>query len=172
MKQSYSFIILRKGSKIIYKGSENDINIENYLPDFGEFDTNIEGGFYIDTNKPFLLKQQDFHFVDGSEGSIFIITDVRNWIPQIRNSAQQLVLVFIIVTLLTALISVYWIYFSIIKPFNTLRIATSEITKVILIIPLKGILVMKLGNFVLILEEMRIRIKELLEGQLESEKEY
>lgn len=169
LKGSYSYIILRKGEDIIYRGSEKDSNLKKYLPKFGEFDTDIEGGFYIDANNPVLLKQQDFYFEDRSEGSIFIVTDVRNLIPQIKTSFVQLLLAYIIVTLLTALVVVYWIYLSIIKPLNVLRIATSEITKGNLNFSIEADPKDEIGQLSIDFEEMRIRIKELLELRLENE---
>lgn len=169
LKSRYSYVILRKGEDIIYKGDEKDGNLKKYLPRFGEFDTDIEGGFYIDANTPVLLKQQDFYFEDGSEGSIFIITDARNLIPQIKSSFVQLLLAYMNVTLLTAIVIVYWIYLSIIKPLNVLRIATSEITKGNLNFSIEGDFKDEIGQLSIDFEEMRIRIKELLELRLESE---
>ena len=169
LKSSYSYIILRKGEDVIYRGSEKDSDLKKYLPKFGEFDTDIEGGFYIDANTPVLLKQQDFYFKDGSEGSIFIITDARNLIPQIKSSFIQLLFAYMVVTLLTAVVVVYWIYLSIIKPLNILRIATSEITKGNLNFSIEGDFKDEIGQLSVDFEEMRIRIKELLELRLENE---
>ena len=73
------------------------------------------------------------------------------------------------VTLLTAIVIVYWIYLSIIKPLNVLRIATSEITKGNLNFSIEGDFKDEIGQLSIDFEEMRIRIKELLELRLESE---
>ncbi|NLJ90162.1 MAG: HAMP domain-containing histidine kinase [Clostridiales bacterium] len=166
----FSFIILRKDNEIIYNGSSDKANIEKYLPEFGDFTTDVEGGFYIDTNNPFLLKQKDFYFEDGSLGSIFIITDVRNIIPQIRHSLIQLLVTYIMVTMLTAIVVVYWLYFSILKPLNTLKIATSEISKGNLNYSIEGEPRDEIGQLCIDFDAMRIRIKDLLETQLENEK--
>ncbi len=166
----FSFIILRKNDEIIYNGSIKDTNIEKYLPSFGDFNTDVEGGFYIDANNPFLLKQKDFYFEDGSLGSIFIITDVRNIIPQIRYSLIQLLVTYIIVTILTAIVVVYWLYYSVLKPFNTLKVATSEITKGNLNYSIEGDKRDEIGQLCIDFDAMRIRIKDLLETQLENEK--
>lgn len=166
----FSYIILRKDNEIIFNGNHNKGGEEQYLPTFNEFDTDIEGGFYVGSNNPFLLKQQDFYYKDGSKGSIFIITDVRNLIPQIRNSSIQLIIAYIIISLFTAIIVVYWLYFSIIKPLNVLKIATSEITKGNLNYSIEGDPDDEIGQLCIDFEAMRIRIKDLLESQLENEK--
>lgn len=169
LQQRFSFLILRKDDEIIFRGDPSSSKIENFLPGFGEYTTDIEGGFYIDTHQPLLLKQQDFYFPDGAEGSIFIATDVEYLIPQIRSSAIQLLMAFIIVVVLTACILVYWIYFSILKPLNTLRKATSEITMGNLNYSIEGDPEDEIGQLMIDFEEMRIRIKDLLETQLNNE---
>ncbi len=166
----FSFIILRKDDEIIYNGSQGKTSIKKYLPTFGDYSTDVEGGFYIDSNKPFLLKQKDFYFEDGSLGSIFIITDVSNIIPQMRHSLIQLLITYILVTILTASIAVYWLYYSILKPFNTLKIATSEISKGNLNYSIQGNPKDEIGQLCIDFDAMRIRIKDLLETQLENEK--
>lgn len=170
LEEGFSFIIIRKNDNIIYNGNKKTRDVEKYLPVFGDFKTDVEGGFYIDANTPFLLKQQSFYFPDGSEGSIFIITNVGNLIPQIRNSLIELFVAYIIVTLITAIILVYWLYFSILKPFNTLKKATSEITEGNLNYSIEGNSNDEIGQLCIDFEEMRIRIKDLLETQMDNEK--
>ena len=169
LKHSFSYLILRKEDDIIYSGNRNNQDIEPLLPAFGEFNTDIEGGFYIDASNPFLLKQKDFYFSDKSQGSIFIITDVKNILPQLKNSARQMFFAYILIAVLTAILLVYWIYFSIIRPLNTLKKATGEIKEGNLEYSIKGDPKDEIGQLCIDFEEMRIRLKDLIENQIKSE---
>ncbi len=169
LESNFSFIILRKDNDIIYNGSKKNEDIEKYLPEFSNYSIDVEGGFYIEANSPFLLKQQDFYYNDGSQGSIFIITDVKNLIPEIKHSIIQLLLSYVFVSLLTAIIVVYWLYYSIIKPLNVLKVATSEITKGNLNYSIEGDPKDEIGQLCIDFEAMRIKIRQLLESQLENE---
>ena len=73
-------------------------------------------------------------------------------------------------SLLTAIVVVYWLYFSIIKPLDILKIATSEITKGNLNYSIKGDPNDEIGQLCIDFEIMRVRIKVLMENQLENEK--
>ena len=93
------------------------------LPEFGDYNTNVDGGIYIGGENPFLVKQQDFYFSDGKEGSIFVITDVNHIVPQIKSSAIQMLISFIMIICFTASVLTIWIYQGLLRPLNTLRIA-------------------------------------------------
>lgn len=73
-----SYILVRKGTGIYYSGNETATQkIFGRLPSYGfeSRDTNA-GYYYNDMQK--LVKQIDFRFSDGSEGSVFIITRVNS----------------------------------------------------------------------------------------------
>ncbi len=89
----YSYLMLRKGDKIIYYGGDGrSEEIEGLLPEFGEHNTDLDGGIYVGEKRPVLIKHQDFFFSDGSEGSIFIITEVNVLMPQLKNSLIHIII--------------------------------------------------------------------------------
>jgi signal transduction histidine kinase len=168
----YSYIALRKGEEFIYVGQpENLKNIKNSLPEFGEYTADIEGGFYVDGNNPYLLKQQDFSFSDGDKGSIFIITDVDTIVPQIKYSAIQIVVSIIWVIIVTAAVLIIWIYRSILKPLNTLHAATDAMKEGNLDFSIEGDPDDEIGQLCVDFEEMRIRLKELIEVRMKYEED-
>jgi len=168
----YSFITLRKGDEYIYSGSPEKLDkVVNRLPKFGDYKTDMEGGFYVDGNDPFLLKQQDFHFLDGTEGSIFVITDVDTLVPQIKSTAIQIVCAFIIVIIFTAAVLIIWIYRSILKPLNILHAATDAMKEGNLDYSIEGDPEDEIGQLCIDFEEMRIRLKELIEVRLKNEED-
>ena len=71
---SNSYIIVRKGKDLYYTGNEEAAASDfQVLPAYSHAHQNEGTGYYID-NMVKMVKQLDFTFEDGSEGSIFIIT--------------------------------------------------------------------------------------------------
>lgn len=172
LKGKHSYLAVRKGSEFLYAGNEDRFNkIKDSIPSYGEYTGNAEGGLYVDGNYPFLLKQQDFHYSDGAEGSIFIITELDTLIPQIKASAIQLLLSLISIVILTASVLILWIYRSVIIPINTLHAATNAMKEGNLDYSIEGDPEDEIGQLCVDFEEMRIRLKELIDVRLRYEQE-
>lgn len=172
LHDKYSFIVLRKDNKFIYSGDDKRLeSIENNLPNFGEYTTDQEGGIYIDGQNPILLKQQDFYFTDKSKGTVFIITDVNTLVPQIKTSAVQVVCSLIFIVIVTAAVLIIWIYRSILRPLNTLHAATDAMKEGNLDYSIEGDPEDEVGQLCVDFEEMRIRLKELIDVRLRYEQE-
>lgn len=170
LEQKYSFIALRKDDEFIYSGNHRYLGlIKDDLPMFGEYNVTVEGGFYVDAKQPFLLKQQDFYFSDGSEGSIFLVTDVGTLVPEIKNSLIQIILSVVVVIIVTAMLLILWIYRSILRPINILHAATDAMKEGNLSFSIKGDPEDEIGKLCVDFEEMRIRLKELIEVRLKYE---
>lgn len=172
LQDKYSYIVLRKNGEYIYSGNEVQLKaIKSSLPKFGDYNTNFEGGLYIDGKEPYLLKQQDFYFSDGGEGSIFIVTYLGNIVPQIKASVIQIIWSIIAVLLVTAMVLTLWIYQSILRPINTLHAATYAMKQGNLDFSIKGDPEDEIGRLCIDFEEMRIRLKELIEVRLKYEED-
>ena len=172
LKSKYSFIAVRKGNEIIYSGDANKFEkISGLLPKFNHSSIDIDGGFYVDGEHPFLIKQQDFYFTDGTEGSIFIITDVTTLVPQIKSFAYQIVCSVILVMIFTSVVLVIWIYRSILRPINILHAATNAMKEGNLDYSIEGDPEDEIGRLCEDFEEMRIRLKELIDVRLKYEED-
>lgn len=168
----YSFIVLRKDKNYIFSGNKLKLKkIEPGLPRFGIYSTEVDGGLYIGGENPCLVKQQDFYFKDGGEGSIFVITDVNTMVPQLKSSAIQFAMAFILIMCFTASTLTFWIYRSILRPLNTLRIATNNMKEGNLNFSIRSESRDEIGQLCEDFEEMRIRLKELIEVRMQYEVE-
>jgi signal transduction histidine kinase len=168
----YSFITIRKNDVYVYTGNQNKLNMtSNSLPKFGVNKTDVDGGMYVGGKNAFLVKAQDFYFSDGSEGTIFVITDLNILVPQIKAVAYQSIISFLIIICFTATILLLWIYRSIIKPLNILRIATNQIRDGDLGYSVYSENEDEIGELCADFEEMRIRLKELIENRLRYEED-
>lgn len=172
LSSKYSYLVLRKNSDIIYAGDEEDaVTLIGVLPEFGNYNTDMDGGIYVGEKDPVLIKQQDFYFSDGSEGTLFIVTDVNVLMPQLKNSIIQIIVCMIVIINITAIILVLWLYKAIIHPLNTLRTATNEMKGGNLNYSISGDPDDEIGQLCQDFEEMRIHMKELIEERLQYEQD-
>lgn len=168
----FSFLIVRKGEEYIYCGNELMAEkVEAHLPVFRNYSTEVDGGIYIGGDRSFLLKQQDFYCQDGEEGTVFVITDVNIVMPQMKWFFIQFLFAVLLIILLTAIVLVLWIYSGIVKPLNKLRRATYEIREGNLNYEIRESGEDEIGQLCSDFEEMRIRLRELIDAKLKSEKD-
>lgn len=168
----YSFITVRKGLTYLYTGNKDKLQmIANSLPKFGVYNTDVDGGIYVGGKNPFLIKTQDFYFSDGEEGTIFVITDLNILVPQIKAVAIQSIISFLIIIIFTAFILLIWIYRGILRPLKILRIATNQIKDGDLDYSVHSETEDEIGQLCDDFEEMRVRLKELIEDRLKYEED-
>jgi signal transduction histidine kinase len=172
LEGKYSFITIRKNGTYLFTGNREKLNmIANSLPEFGVYNTDVDGGMYVGGKNSFLVKAQDFYFSDGGEGTIFVITDLNILMPQIKAVLVQGVISFLLIILFTAVILMFWVYRSIIKPLNILRIATNQIRDGDLDYSVFFDNEDEIGELCGDFEEMRIRLKELIDNRLRYEED-
>lgn len=170
LRTKYSYIVLRKGRDYVYSGDDAALErVKEYLPEFGNYNTDLEGGFYTGGRDPILIKKQDFYFSDNQEGSIFVITNVSTMIPQIKYSGIQFAVAFLVIISFTAVLLTYWIYRSIVKPLNLLRAAANEMKNGNLDYSIHPETDDEIGMLCEDFEEMRKKLKELIEVRLQYE---
>ncbi len=172
LRDKYSFIAVRKNNEFIYTGnSEKLMIIEDRLQKFGVYSTDVDGGTYIESENPFLVKAQDFYFSDGGEGTIFVITDLDTIFPQIKSAVMQVVISFLGIIMFTAMILIFWIYRSILRPLNMLRVGMNQIKEGDLDYSVESDTEDEIGQLCDDFEEMRIRLKELIDSRLQYEED-
>lgn len=172
LKDKYSFIIAKKGKDVIYEGNSDKYKIiKDRIYLCGSHNTEVDGGVYVGGKHPFLVKQQEFTCADGTPGVIFVITDVNNVVPQIKEFAIQAVISFILIIIITAIILILWLYRSIIHPMNILKRATKEMKEGNLDYSIRMKTYDEIGELCDDFEEMRIHLKELIEVKMKYEKD-
>ena len=164
---SSSYIIVRKGTDLYYTGNEIAASQDfPVLPKYSHAAQNQGTGIYIDSMSK-IVKQLDFSFEDGSEGSIFIITKIVSLI-----SRQFLAFLFIsmaAILLITALLLTRWLEGRFFEPMGRLNTAMNNIRDGNLDYRLKTSEAGEIGNLFQNYEDMRLRLKESAEEKLERE---
>jgi histidine kinase len=158
LKDRHAETVIRKGNKIVFKsiGLEDISN----LPAFGNEGfsqaTRISNHFYS-------LRQHDFYFKDGTPGSIFYITKTVSIVNFARTFFPLLFLGIIIILVLTNVLLSYFVSRSILRPVNQLSAAASKISVGNLDFNITPTRNDELGNLVKTFEDMRARLKGLME---------
>jgi len=172
--QKFSYLVVRKDGKTIFAGNEAHYEkIADMLPEAEWTDSVIyEGGVYIGGETPFLAKQQNFHFSDGSVGGFCIITDSNALVGKLKSAASFAIMWGILVIVATALILVGWLYMGILRPLNALKKATHQLQEGNLDFSLRdSISEDEVGQLCRDFEEMRIHLKEEIEVRIQYEQE-
>jgi signal transduction histidine kinase len=172
LESRYSYLLVRKGKDYIFCGSgeSQDALIER-LPDYGDYEQSQDVGIYMGGEQQSLVKQLDFRFADGDEGSAFIITSISSMIPEVRSLMVDMVLVLVLILVVTSVILTAWIYTSIVTPIHHLQVATKKITEGELDFQMPVAGEDEIGELCTDFEEMRRRLQESAEEKLEAERQ-
>ena len=171
LETRYSFLVVRKGSSYSYCGREGIGNtLLPRLPDYGDYDTSQDVGIYMGGEDQALVKQLDFLFTDGTEGSAFIVTSLDSMIPEVRSLMLDMVLALILILVITSTILTAWIYTGIVTPIRHLQVATKNITEGNLDFEMPAGGDDEIGELCTDFEEMRRRLKESAEEKVDSER--
>lgn len=167
LNNRFSYIIVRKEDSLYYTGNERAAErIFALLPEYGNEVPDSETGYYYNDRRK-LVKQVDFQFTDGSEGSFFIVTSVNSLIS--RNALKRMIYAFILVLCLTSILLTQWIQKGIFTPINQLNTAMQNIAEgnleYMLTTEEKG----EIGELYRNYEDMRLRLKESTDEKFEHE---
>ena len=168
-----SRLVVRKNNKVIYNSTDySNTELARLLPEYTVDGDNItdaatyKGGAYHS-----LIKQVDFTDELGNMYSVSILTSVKQSVPQIRQMMWQLVLIIIVILVVTSLALNLWIYSSIIKPVNKLKLATDNIKEGNFDFEMPKVPNNEIGDVCKDFEEMRLILKKSSEDKLQSDKE-
>ncbi len=164
-----TYIIVRKGDALYYAGNqEAAAAIFDSLPGYGERDAADGSGIYYDEMDKF-VKQLDFRFPDGSQGSAFVVTKVNSLISK-KLLVDMFIAIFLIL-IFTSVVLTRWIRRGVFNPINELNVAMRKIKEgnfdYVLQTDAKG----EIGDLYRNYEDMRLRLKETTEENRASEKQ-
>lgn len=163
-----TYIIVRRNEELYYSGNEAAAEaIFEELPGFGNAEISEESGIYYDSLGKF-VKQLDFRFLDGAEGSIFVVSKVTSLISKHLLVDMFVAIVFILI--FTGWMITRWIRKSIFNPVNELNIAMREIKKGNFEYTLQTDVRGEIGDLYRNYEDMRLRLKESTEESARQEK--
>ncbi len=167
--EKMSYIIVRKDDVLYYTGNLAAANrIFEKLPAYGH-DTSVSDTDYYYNQYQKLVKQADFLFSDGSEGSIFIVTPISNMLY--TSFPLDMLIAIIIILIFTALMLTRWIHKSIFGPIRTLNTAMQQIAEGNLEYAVSTKEKGEFGDLFRNYEDMRLRLKESTEEKSQGERQ-
>ena len=166
-----SYLLVRKNDTIAYIGTEASKaeKVISQLPEYGAAETTSENGMYLGGKAQVLLKQIDFQFADGTEGSAFIVTRITSIFSKTFLLDMFLAIIFILV--LTAMVLTQWIHKDVFAPINRLNLAMQKIAEGNFDYMLESEDDNEIGELYRNYEDMRLRLKESTEEKIQNEKQ-
>ncbi|MGO5052877.1 sensor histidine kinase [Lachnospiraceae bacterium LCP25S3_G4] len=173
LKTKNSFLLIRKNQDIVYMGCEvgKETDIISQLPEYGDYDSASENGVYLGGDSQSLVKQVDFICGSGDPGSAFIVTDVSDVIPEVRQFLADVIIAVIVILIFTGALLIWWIQHGILIPLGKMRVAAQSIKEGNLNFQLEAETDDELGQLCQDFEEMRLRLKDNAEEKLRYDKE-
>ncbi len=164
-----TYLIVRKGDELYYTGSELGANkLFSKLPGYGEGDMAEDSGYYYDELEKY-VKQLDFRFSDGSDGSVFIVTKTNTLIS--KHLLIDMFIAIILILLFTSIMLTQWIRKGVFLPINELNVAMRKIKNgdfdYVLQTDAKG----EIGDLYQNYEDMRLRLKESTEENIQHDRQ-
>ncbi len=163
----YSYIVVKKADTIYYVADSDKAEEVIYeLPGFG---TDIKGIYY--TSSKHLVRQLDFYFSDGDEGSLYIVSAIRTGLT--TSLVVYMAIAIILILLITSILLTAWIGRSFFRPIDELNVAMEHIKdgNFDYVLPTdvkeKGEIGAMYRNY----EDMRLRLKESADEKIEREKQ-
>ena len=164
-----SYLLVKKDWQNIYSGlpAEGDYNDDlNYMPE-GEKGESI----YIVNDQPYHIQQLNFMFSDGDSGQVLIYTNVAQVMPQIRSLIARMVILSVIILFFGSSLAMYWLYRSIVRPLDKLKMAVENIKDGNLNFSVTAETDDEIGELCVAFEKMRLKLKGQIERNIQYEKE-
>lgn len=164
-----TYIIVRKGKELFYAGNETAAKaIFSKLPGYGDGEFSEDSGFYYDELDKF-VKQVDFIFPDGDEGSAFVVTKANNLIS--KHLLVDMFIAIFLILIFTSIMLTRWIHRGVFIPVNELNVAMRKIKEGNFEYALETGFKGEIGDLYRNYEDMRLRLKESTEESRESEEQ-
>lgn len=164
-----SYIVVRKGTEEYYTGNEEmSGRFFSRLPAYGFESKDSNSGFYYNDMQK-LVKQIDFVFSDGDEGSLFLVTRVNSVVS--RSFLIYLFSAIIFILVLTSIVLTQWVYKGFFEPINRLNVAMQQIAEGNFEYSLTSEDTNEIGELYHNYEDMRLRLKESTEEKIQNERQ-
>jgi len=156
LKKEQTELIIRKGQKILYNVSPFKGVDTKDIPAFGQEGYNPM--VWLDS-RPFSIRQHDFYFDDGEEGSILLINKNHSF-PQLARQFFPLIIFGLLgIVILTNILLSYLMARSILKPVRLLSMASEKISRGDLNFHIQSNKKDELGKLVNAFDDMRKQLK-------------
>ena len=167
LEEESSYLLIRKESSIYYTNNMAAAQeIFETLPGYGQENYNEHSSYYFSEMSK-MVKQLDFTFSDGSQGSLFVITRISNLID--FNFLKDMIIAILAILVFTAVALTQWIHKGVFGPIRDLNSAMQKIAEGNLEYSIATNTKGEIGELYKNYEQMRLRLKESADEKVESE---
>lgn len=170
LKARAAFLIIIKEDKLFYSGTNVAERLHEKLPEYSDYATGYEDGFYIGGNVKAYVKQIDFQSPDGEQCSLFMVMNMLSLMPEMEALIKDVVIAIILILIFTSALLIFWIHRSVVMPLAQMQIATQNIKEGNLDYELSVEIDDELGQLCRDFEEMRIRLKDTAEETVKNDR--
>jgi len=164
-----TYLIVRKNQELYYAGNQAAAElIFPKLPKYGGPSLEEETGYYYNELEKY-VKQIDFEFRDGSQGSVFVVTKVNSLIS--KHLLVDMFIAILVILIFTSMMLTQWIQKGVLNPIDELNIAMRKIKEGNFDYALQTDAKGEIGDLYRNYEDMRLRLKESAEEKLQHEKQ-
>ena len=166
------YLAVRRNSEIYYSSNEEMTSADfDKLPAFDEKKVGGTGGssFIYNSPRSLMVRQIDFYFPDGAEGSFFLVTRIMGLISGRFMSGLFVSMLTILV--FTAFLLTRWLERSVFTPISAINIAMNNIRDGNFTYTLSTGEEGEIGDLYRNYEDMRLRLKESADEKLEHERQ-
>ncbi|MBS4173041.1 HAMP domain-containing sensor histidine kinase [Bacillus sp. FJAT-49736] len=160
LEKSQTGFIIRKGNETLYRSKYVSKIADRDLPVFGKEGYSPVVWF---NHIQYSVRQHDFYFKDGAEGTIFFIDKSINFAQFARSYFPLIFFGIVIILVSTNAVLSYFMSRSILRPVRQLSSAAEKISQGNLDFEMKSSSKDELGKLVLSFDSMRKKLKESLE---------
>lgn len=175
LENKNAFVICVFDGQMIFNGYDGELEYSDQeltamLPDYGDGDVR-DGGFYLEGELQWLIKQVDFDIYGGKQGSVYMVAFAESVLPEMQQLILDLGISIVLILILTAAVMTIWIYKGIINPIYKLKRATQNIRDGNLDFTIEAESDDEMGELCRNFEQMRRRLKDSTEEKITSETE-
>lgn len=174
LEKKLTQIVVKREDTIIYKSDNISVDVLNELIDIYDVDVNealSDVSVYKGDEYQCFIRCIQFSNNDNEEISVYLITSLKQSIPQIKGFATEIIILGLIVIAITSVVLMIWIYNSIFRPIEKLRLATNNIKQGNYDFEMPKASKDEIGDVFRDFEEMRIILKNTSEQKIISDKE-
>lgn len=167
-----SSLTVRKNGYVTYVSDDINISVVGeLLPDFDSSENQSDMGIYRGGQYQTLVKQIDFMDSRGNQYSVSIITSLTQVVPQLKLLVMQIFTAIVAILIIISLVLNLWIYRSVVRPLNKLKLATRNIKEGNFDFEMPEVADNEIGDVCRDFEEMRVILKESSDDKIRSDAE-
>ena len=170
LMERYSYIVVMRDGKLSFYGVDDGVSYQTLLDGYEEDTGEKTSVMYTVAETKTIVRRYNYS-VDGEVGSVFLLTNMSDVLPQFEQIILQLACSIIIILGVTAVLLVMWIYQGINLPVSNLAKAMKNVGEGNLDFEIKPGKRDEIGQLTNDFLEMRNRLKESLDEKLAGEAE-